>query len=74
MTACVICHTRAKAFTKMRAKSAEDASVARGFQNWKLATKAFRQHELSAFHKEAVKRVITLTVATTDIGVAISRR
>ena len=73
---CVVCHTRAKAFTelKIRTKSAEDAFVTRGFQKWKLATKAFRQHELSAFHKAAVKRVIALTAATTDIGAAISCR
>ena len=57
---------------KMHAKSAEDAFVTRGFQNWKLATTAFHKHELSAFHKEAVKRVITLTAATTAIGAAIS--
>lgn len=56
----------------MSAKSAEDAFVTRGFQNWKLATTVFRQHELSACHKEAVERVITLPAAMTDIGEALS--
>ena len=56
----------------MRAKSAEDAFATRGFQNWKLiATTVFRQHELGAFHEEAVERVIALPKATTDIGVYI---
>ena len=55
-----------------RAKSAEDAFVTRGFYNWKLATAILRQHELSAFHKEAIERAITPPAAATDIGVAIS--
>ena len=38
----------------------------------KLATTVFRQHELSACHKEAVERVITLPTATTDKGEALS--
>ena len=44
---------------------------ARGFQNWTLATAIFREHELSAFHKEEVERIITLPAAPADIGVAI---
>ena len=56
----------------MQAKSAEDMFVTRRFQNWKLATTVICQHELSDFDKEAVKRVITLPAATTDISVAIS--
>ena len=48
----------------MHAKSAEDTFVTRGFQNWKLDTAAFRQHEISTFHKEAVERVITLPAHT----------
>ena len=55
-------------------KSAEDAFVTRAFQNWKLATTVLRQHELSAFLIEAVKRVLTLPAATTDIGLAIRCR
>ena len=53
-------------------KSGKNMFVTRGFQNWKLATTVSRQHELSAFHKEVVERVITLPAATTDINVAIS--
>ena len=53
----------------MRAKSAEDVFATREFQSWKLATAVFRQHEVSAFHKEAVERVITLPATTTDISV-----
>ena len=47
----------AKAFNelKMRAKSAQNAFVIRGFETWTLATTVFRQHKLSAFHKEAVE-------------------
>ena len=56
----------------MPAKGAEDVFGTRGFQNWKLATTVFHQCKLSAFHKEAVKQVITLLAATTGIRVAIS--
>ena len=43
----------------------QDAFATRGFQNWKLiATTVFRHHELGAFHKEAVERVIALPEAT----------
>ena len=49
----------------MRVKSAEDSFATRGFQNWKLiAITVFPQHELGAFHKEAVERVIALPEAT----------
>ena len=50
----------------MRAKSAaiEDVFATRGFQNWKLSTTVFRQHELSAFHKKEAERVITPPAAT----------
>ena len=58
----------------MRAKSAEDAFMTRGFQNRNPANKAFRQHELSACHEEDVERVITLPAATTDVDVAMMLR
>ena len=69
----VVCHMRSKAFKelKMRAKSAQNAFVIRGFETWKLATTVFRQRELSAFRNEAVGRVIRLLPETTDIGVAM---
>ena len=58
---------------KMRAKSAQNAFLTRGFETWKLATTIVRQHELSALHKEAVERAFTLFITeTTDVGVAIS--
>ena len=43
-----------------------------GISKRELVITVFRQHELSALHKKVVERVITLPVATTDIGVAIS--
>ena len=56
----------------MYAKNAEDAFVTRGFRNRKLATTGFRQHELSASHKDAVERAITLPATTADICKALS--
>ena len=57
---------------KMPIRSMDDAFVTRGFNNWKLATTSFRQHETSACHKQAVERVFTLPTTTTDIGEALS--
>ena len=71
----VFCHTCVKAFKKMKMsfRSAEDAFISRGFQNWKLATSVFRQHELSNCHKEAVEKIITLPVTTSDVGEMLSK-
>ena len=66
--------TRVKVFKElnMHTKSGEDVFVSRGFHNWKLATTVFHQHELSACHKEAIKRAIILPATTADIGEAHS--
>ena len=53
-------------------KNAQNAFVIREFQTWKLGTTVLHQHELSALHKDAAERVITLIAETTDIDVAIS--
>ena len=71
----VFCHTCVKAFKEMKMsfRSAEDAFILRGFQNWKLATSVFRQHELSNCHKEAVEKIITLPATTSDVGEMLSK-
>ena len=56
----------------MQARNAEDVFVTRGFHNWKLATASFRQHEVSACHKEAVERLFTLPATMKDVGETLS--
>ena len=46
--------------------------VSKGFSNWKDGTVAFRQHEESACHKEAVEKMLTLPATTPNIGEMLS--
>ena len=46
--------------------------VSKGFSNWKDATVAFRAHETSLCHKEAVEMVLTLPATTKDVGELLS--
>lgn len=46
--------------------------MTKGFSNWKDATVAFRQHEESACHKEAVEKMLTLPATTPNVGEMLS--
>ena len=46
----------------------------RGYCNWKDATIAFKNHELSACHHEAVEVIIRLPATSTHIGVHLSQQ
>ena len=46
--------------------------ISKGFFNWKDATIAFRAHEKSLCHKEAVEIVLTLPTTTKDVGELLS--
>ena len=46
--------------------------VSKGFFNWKDAIVAFRQHEKSACHKEAVEMLLTLPANMQNIGEMLS--
>ena len=48
--------------------------VSKGYTNWKDAIAAFKSHEKSACHREAVEMIITLPGTTTHIGVLLSRQ
>ena len=47
--------------------------MTKGYSNWKDATVAFRNHERSSCHIEAVEMVITLPATMTHIGTLLSR-
>ena len=47
--------------------------MTKGFSNWKNSAVAFKNHESSSCHREAVEMVITLPPTTTQIGVHISK-
>ena len=48
--------------------------MTKGFSNWKDGTIAFRNHEKSACHREAVEVSFTLPLATRDIGEQLSQQ
>ena len=59
----VFCHTCTLAWHSGKltfSKNAEAAFITKGFQNWKDATRLFRNHEQSKCHTEAVEKVVRL--------------
>ena len=68
---CHVCMQAVKAGT-LQAKTCDQAFISRGFKNWNDATCVFRCHELSACHKEAVERVVTLPATTKHVGELLS--
>jgi hypothetical protein len=47
--------------------------VSKGYCNWKDATSAFRKHQESETHCEAVEAMITLPKTTSDVGELLSK-
>ena len=70
----VFCHTCMVAYKqkKLIAPKADGAFINNGFQNWKNATVAFRNHECSGTHKDAVHQMVTIPSTNQDIGVCLS--
>ena len=48
--------------------------MCRGYSNWKDATVAFKKHEESSCHREAIEVIITLPATTAHIGVQLSQQ
>ena len=53
---------------------ADSAFVSRGYQNWKKATSAFRNHGSSSCRKESLENVIILPARTQDAAEILSSR
>jgi hypothetical protein len=51
----------------------EPAFVSKGFTYWKEATTAFRKHQSSDCHKEAIEAVVTLPKQVHDVGELLSK-
>ena len=70
----VLCHTCVQALDqrKVRSNLGDAAFLTKGYCNWKDATIAFRKHESSAFHKEAVEMMMTLPATTRNVGEMLS--
>ena len=70
----VFCHLCMKSLQgkKMTAKRADPSFVKRGFSYWKDATIAFKKHESSDCHKEALHVSIVLPEACPDVGEMLS--
>ncbi len=46
--------------------------VSTGYSNWKDATVAFKKHQESKTHREAVEAIVTLPKTTRDVGELLS--
>lgn len=57
---------------KLKCSTADIAFITRGYQNWKDATIAFRNHKSSACHKDAVAVMITIPATRGDISEYLS--
>ena len=70
----VFCHMCVKALQskRMTAKRADPSFVQKGFSYWKDATIAFKKHESSECHKEAVQVMISLPATCPDVGEMLS--
>ena len=70
----VFCHLCVKSLEakKMTMKRADPAFVQRGFSYWKDATIAFKKHEMSDSHNEAVEVSIVLPTTCRDVGEMLS--
>jgi hypothetical protein len=51
----------------------DPAFTSNGFKNWKDATISFKNHELSASHKEALQVVVVIPSTCPDVGDMLSR-
>eukprot|EP00731_Ephydatia_muelleri_P033418 Em0029g24a len=71
------CHICVKGFKERKMKSsirADPAFVTKGFCTWKDATRAFKKHQLSDCHREAVEVVVSLPKTCSDIGEQLSEQ
>ncbi len=70
----VFCFTCMVAYKqkKLIAPKGDGAFILKGFQNWKDATFAFRNHECSGTHKDAVHQMVTIPSTNKDIAVSLS--
>lgn len=70
----VFCHLCIKSVQgkKMAIKRSDPSFLQKGFSYWKDATIAFKNHESSACHKEAVEVSIVLPSACPDVGEMLS--
>ena len=67
----VFCHVCAQAWHSRKItflKNSESSFITKGFQNWKDATRIFRDHEKFKYHAEAVEKEVKLPTTTPDVG------
>ena len=50
------------------------AFITKGFTNWKDGTIAFKNHEGSSCHKEAMQMIVVLPATCPDVGAMLSKQ
>ena len=71
----VLCHVcvRAVNSNRMTVGQSDAAFITKGFSNWKDGTIAFKNHEVSSCHKEALQVIVVIPSSCPDVGAMLSR-
>ena len=51
-----------------------EAFITKGFSDWKDGTIAFKNHEVSSYHKEALHIIVVIPSSCPDVGAMLSRQ
>lgn len=70
---CYLCMTAQHEGKFLASTKRDPAFVSRGYTYWKEATTAFKRHQSSDCHKEAVQAVVSLPQQVQDVGELLSR-
>ena len=71
----VFCHVCVVALQskKIKWQKGDPSFVSKGFSTWKKATVAFKSHESSSCHREAMQMIVELPKTCPDVGDMLSR-
>lgn len=65
---CHVCMTANFKGKFLKSTQKDQAFIERGFHNWKDATEAFRKHEASSCHQEAILAIVKYPNQIGDVG------
>ena len=70
---CHLCMTAQHEGKFLASTKRDPAFVSRGYTYWKEATTAFKKHQTSDCHKEAIEAIVSLPQQVQDVGELLSR-
>ncbi len=70
---CYVCVCAVKP-NKMTVGRGDAAFITKGFSNWKDGTIAFKKHEASSCHRQALQVTVVIPLSCPDVGAILSRQ